>query len=422
MIKFGRYAAIFLTVLLCGYALLLIAGLIPQSSVMKNIQLSAGQLSAEGYGTQLLVRNDETYQLDNFTETRILLSSLYMDVQRTPQSVLINPTYEGDDVPIEAIQDVAEDGEAPQADTYFAEKVIGLRGVVRILLSVMNIRQIRRLIMWCMTLLMMANALMLRRQFSALMSGLFVVSILCVNPVVIMSSIQYSCCFLIAMTAMLIMPYADRFRKYTAGMLFFIIGAVTQFLDYNTVPLITFGLPMLTLLLAKQRDGKYLRFGESLAFTGKCFLNWFLAYALLWIAKLGITELLTDFSVFSTAVDSLLHAITPRTFAEPFRAVWAGMRNVITIESAVSALGLLILWPFFLDLRPQRKLGWQQSGIYLVIAALPILWTMVASRAMLANAYYQYRVMVVCIFGACCFYAKPTHYLVKYKDSAYNRS
>ena len=347
-----------------------------------------------------------------------MLSSLYMDTQRMPASVLVNPTYEGEDVPIEAIQAVAEDGAAPEADTYFASSVMGFRGIVRILLSVMNIRQIRRLIMWCVILLLAANALMLRRQFSALLAGLFVVSILCVNPVVVMSSIQYSCCFLIAMTAMLFMPYVDRFKKYTAGMLFFILGAVTQFLDYDTVPVITFGLPMLVLLLVKQRDGKYLGFGESLAFTGKCFGNWLLAYALLWLVKLGMTELFTGFFAFPEAFNKLLHAVTPRTFIEPFRAAWACVRNVITIESAVSALGMVVLWPFLLDLRPQRKLGWQQSWIYLVLAAVPLLWAMIGSRAMLQNAYYQYRMMAMCIFGACCFYAKPTHYLAKFKGPA----
>lgn len=418
MQKFGRYAAIFFTILLCGYALLYLAGLIPQASVLKNVQLSAGQLSAEGYGTQLLVRNDETYQLDNYTETRILLSSLYMDTQKTPQAVLINPTYEGDNVPIEAIEAVAEEGKTIPADTYHAEKVMGFRAIVRILLSMMNIRQIRRLIMWCVILLIALNALTLRRQFSALIAVLFTVSILCVNPVVIMSSIQYSCCFLIALCATLVMPYADRLKKLTAGMLFFILGAVTQFLDYYTVPVITFALPMLVLMLTKQRDGKYLRFSEAVGFSAKCFANWLGAYALVWLTKLAMTDLFTDFSAFPAAFDGLLHAVTPRAFGEPFRAAWACIRNTVTIESAVCVLVFVVLWPFLLDLRPARSQGFRESGIYLVLAAVPLLWAMATCRAVLGNAYYQYRLMAACIFGVCCFYAKPTHSLEKFREPA----
>lgn len=416
MKTFWRYFVALLLILGLGCTFLLLTGLISQDAVFSNIQLSAGQLQQEGYNTELLVRNDETYQLDNFTEARILMMSLYMNARHSPATVLICPTYEGDDVPIEALLDIADTGVQTPADTYFPAEVNGIRGVIRLLLAVMNLRQIRRLVMWVVLLLVVANVITLRRQFSSLIAILFAVSFLCMNPVVVMSSIQYSACFIIAMVAMLCMPYVGRWKKYTPCFVFFLIGGLTQFFDVYTYPIITFGLPMLVLLMTCQRDGSYLRFLDSLKFVGRCLGTWLIAYGAVWLAKVGLTNLLTDFDAWGAGMGMLAGELTIASLAAPFQAVYATVRNVVTIESAVCLILLMVAWSFFLDLRPQRKAGWQQAWIYLVVAALPLITIMGKADHTLTHAYYEYRSLVVMLFGLCCFYCKPTKYLEKYKN------
>ncbi len=412
--KIGLYAKIVLWLLIGGYAILFLAGLIPQREVADSVQLSASQLAEEGYTPVLLIRSDESYQLDNFTETRILLESLYMDTRTKPQYIFINPTYEGNGKPIEAINSVAESGEFPEPDTYFVQKHMGFRAVIRPLLAFMNLRQIRRLIMWGILLLFVANAINIRERCGTLIALLFTASFLSVNPIAVMSSMQYACCFLIAFAAMLILPRVIKKQRITEPMAFFIIGALTQYFDIYTTPLITFGMPFLISLLVKQQDGDLLTFRADIMFLVKCLGAWLSAYVFMWLANIAVVEIATDFSAWRLAMQALTETIgfgNPE--AQPLLALSAGITNLITIECTLCLIGFIIAWPFMMDTRAKRATGYKQGRIFLIVGLLPLIWCMAGANSMLHNAYYQYRVLIVTIFAALCFYAKPTQYLEK---------
>ncbi len=412
MRQIGKYIGWFLTLFLGGFVLLLLTGLCRPHAWANNLQLSASQFQTEGYRSDFLIQRDETYQLDNYTEAEILLESIYMDVSSDPGSILTNPIHEGNHELIEIMEEIADQEELLPLDAHHPEVIMGFRAPVRLLLGVMNIRQIRRLIMWVVMILFAANMIMLRREFSSLVSLLFAFSFLSVNPIAVMSSIQYSCCFILAFLGMLGVAYLRKVPM-KAPLLFFIIGGLTQYFDYYTVPLLTFGLPMLVLLMIEQREGRSLSFLEALAFTGKCFGSWFLCYVLMWIGKQALTDSMTHLNAWQIGF-KWLGSIVSADFAGRFVAVGSALLNLISIESAICTIAFLIFWPFLLDLRPQRKAGWQQSRIYLMIAILPLIWSFITAGSMLKNTYYEYRVFCMMLMAIGCFYAKPTHYVAKY--------
>ena len=412
--KVGLYLKIILWLLIGGYAALYLAGLIPQAAVNKSVQLSASQLEEEGYAPVLLIRSDESYKLDNFTETRILLESLYMDTRTKPQAIFINPTYEGGGKPIEAINAVADSGAFPEPDSYFVQKHMGFRAVIRPLLSLMNLRQIRRLIMWGVLLLFVANAINIRERCGTLIALLFTASFLSINPIAVMSSMQYACCFLLAFAAMLLLPRVIRRQRLTEPMAFFIIGALTQYFDIYTTPLITFGMPFLISLLVKQQDGDLLTFQADIFFLVKCLGAWLSAYVFMWVANIAVVEIATDFPAWRLAIADLAECVgVGNKDAQPLLALSAGITNLITIECTLCLIGFIIAWPFMMDTRKKRATGYRQGRIFLIVALLPLIWCMVGANSMLKNAYYQYRMLIVTIFAALCFYAKPTQYLEK---------
>ena len=412
MRQIGKYIGWFFTLFLGGFVLLLLTGLARPHAWANNLQLSASQFMAEGYRSDLLIQRDETYQLDNYTEAQILLESVYMDVSSDPGSILTNPIHEGNKELIEIMETIADEEELLPMDAHHPEVIMGFRAPVRLLLGVMNIRQIRRLIMWIVMILFAANMIMLRREFSSLVSLLFAFSFLSVNPIAVMSSIQYSCCFIIAFLGMLGVAYLRKVPM-TAPLLFFIIGGVTQFFDYYTVPLLTFGLPILVLMMLEQRDGRYLSFKDSVIFTGKCFGSWFLCYALMWVGKQILADSMTHLNAWQIGM-KWLESIVSAGFTDRFVAVGGALLNLISIESALCTLAFLVFWPFLMDLRPQRKAGWEQSRIYLVIAAFPLIWSFIAAGSLLQNTYYEYRVFCVMLMAVGCFYVKPTHFAAKY--------
>ena len=200
---------------------------------------------------------------------------------------------------------------------------------------------------------------------------------------------------------------------FRSPLLFFIIGGLTQFFDYYTVPLLTFGLPMLVLMMLEQRDGRCLAFRDSVLFAGKCFGTWTLCYVLMWAGKQLLTGCLTDLNAWQIGLN-WIGSIVSADFTGRFVAVGSAVLNLISIESALCVIVFLVFWPFLMDLRPQRKAGWEQSRIYLIIAVLPLIWSFIAAGSLLENTYYEYRVLCVTLMAVGCFYAKPTHYLAKY--------
>lgn len=419
--KVGKFIKIALWLILGGYGLLYLAGLIPQQAVADSVELSASQLAEEGYNPVVLIRSDESYRLDNFTETRILLESLYLDTRTSPQAVYFCPTYDGGGDPIAAINNVSKLGGFPEPDTNFPHMLMGFRAPVRLLLTFMNLRQIRRLLMWGVLLLFTANVLNIKKRSGTLIALLFTAAFLSVNPLIVMSSMQYACCFFIAFTAMLLMPRLEKW-KLTEPMFFFLIGGLTQYFDTYTTPLVTFGLPMLWMLLVKQQSGQLQSFGEDLLCVAKCFGAWLGAYAMMWLVNIGVVALASDYDVWHIAWRAFGAGTGFGTRrADALLALSAGLTNLVTIECALCLVGFIVAWPFMMDTRAKRKTGYRQGRIFLIVALLPVLWCIVAPNTLLENSYYQYRMLIVTIFGLLCFYAKPTQYMEKNMLNPYNR-
>ncbi len=417
----GMYIKIVLWLIIGGYGLLYLVGLIPQQAVADSVQLSASQLVEEGYNPVVLVRSDESYRLDNFTETRILLESMYLNSRTNPKSVFLCPTYDGGNDPIKAIHNVSELGGFPDPDTYFPHMIMGFRALIRPLLAFMNLRQIRRLLMWAVVLLFTANVVNIKKRSGTLIAFLFAAAFLSVNPILVMSSIQYSCCFLIAFSVMLLTPYIHRF-KLTEPMLFFLVGGLTQYFDIYTTPLITFGLPMLWMLLIKQQDGDLQSFHDDVMCVVKCFSAWLGAYVLMWLANMGLVALFTDFAVWPLAMEALGTALGIGVArVNILDALSAIFTNLVTIECALCLVGFIIAWPFMMDTRAKRATGYRQGRIFLLVALLPVLWCVISANSTYFNAYYQYRTLMVSIFGVLCFYAKPTQYMEKNMQNPYHK-
>ena len=142
----------------------------------------------------------------------------------------------------------------------------------------------------------------------------------------------------------------------------------------------------------------------------------------MWLVNIGVVALFTDFDVWAMAVEALASGVgfgAERVNA--FTALSAGLTNLVTIECMLCLVGFLIAWPFMMDTRAKRATGYRQGRIFLLVALFPIVWCLIAANSMLENAYYQYRVLIVTIFGVLCFYAKPTQYMEKNMQNPYHR-
>ena len=108
------------------------------------------------------------------------------------------------------------------------------------------------------------------------------------------------------------------------------VGMITMYFDFYTVPLITFGLPMIYLCLMFLEREKPIRIKWVL----KRFAAWMAGYGLMWIAKLTLTSALTP-------VNALVQGFG--AFAERVGIQKEeSLTNYYSVETASKAVGEVI--------------------------------------------------------------------------------
>lgn len=406
-----RYVLAFLIIVAVACALLYAAGLVPQAALKQHMLETMDQLNIEGVNPGVLYAGHPRSSLDNYSESRILLHSYYMDTKSSAVAVLTNPGWEPanfnkDTLFSEMRAAVASDA---SPNLTYTRYWMGFRAVVRPLLLLMNYMDARQLIQWTFLLLLGAVVLQLYRRTNSFWIALgFVFAMSQLNPIVISGCFQYSACFLVAMVGMLV-ALSTRFRLGSAQMLCFVLGAATQYFDFYTAPILTFGLPMLALLLRKQYDpADDFRLGKTSRLVMTAFAAWMAAYLAMWLAKLTLTAVLTGENAFIDAFERV------RAWVFEPAAGGAGA-SMIPLALFYCAINLVDLVPLVLEgamligygirilrIRPKRRV-WREQLVYLLVALLPLLWIAAAAKPAYDHMYFQYRGLGVSLFAGILF-------------------
>lgn len=406
-----RYVLAFLIIVAVACALLYAAGLVPQAALKQHMLETMDQLNTEGVNPGVLYAGHPRSSLDNYSESRILLHSYCMDTKSSAAAILLNPGWEPENFNKETLFSEMRAAVASDAspNLTYTRYWMGFRAIVRPLMLLMNYMDMRQLIQWTFLLLLGAVTLQLYRKTNSFWIALgFVFAISQLNPVVISGCFQFSACFIIALIGMLV-SLTGRFRTYSAQMLCFILGAATQYFDFYTAPILTFGLPMLALLLRNQHDPAddfRLRKTTRLVFTA--FAAWGAAYLAMWLAKLALTTAFTNENAFIEAFARL------RAWVFEPASGGAGA-SMIPLALFYCAINLVDLVPLILEgalligygirvirKRPQKRV-WREQLVYLLVALLPLLWIAAAAKPAYDHMYFQYRGLGVTLYAGILF-------------------
>ena len=200
-------------------------------------------------------------------------------------------------------------------------------------------------------------------------------------------------------------------------MYFFILGAVTQFFDFYTTPILTFGFPMLVLLLIKQQEDSQLSAKQMFRLSGRGFAGWFAGYVLMWIGKLSLTTIFTEYNAlsdgFSSARDRIFSSNGNVDGSFIYRiglVIWRVFIRVFDkpIYILVAAIGTFVVWLFLFVMRKKTKKDVESSAVYLAVACLPLIWFVAVSGPSLQASWFQYRGMGVFLFGVLLFVIQST--------------
>lgn len=400
---FFRCTVAFLLLVALGVSLLFACGLLPQERIEENYLLSIDEIEREWSDSNILRSTWGSYKLDDWSEVIILSLSTYMDTASHPESVLKNSYPLEDDYTIQDARDTVENHE--EADVFYVRYWHGFRTYVRALLSVMDYGTMRTLIMWTFFLLMAASALMLAFQTRSVWPPmLFTAAILFVNPVVASAMFQYSICFVLAFIGMLFVPrWLSHPKRATLG--FFILGMATQYFDFYTTPLLTFGLPLLALSICQCYTEDPPKAKTLLLQMLKLFGVWFCAYVLMWIAKLSLSTLFTSENAFASAWGSAAVRLgiekSPDLLFryDKLAAILSAFKHLFDRPMFLLFLIVCTAAAVVLALFRTNRASYARGAVMLLIAAFPVLWTLVATQPMYMHAHFQYRILAITMLG-----------------------
>lgn len=392
-----RHSAAFLITVLLAVALLLLGACLPQTPIDRHVRTSAEIMVQEG---DYPVMADKSFAsiLDYVTDALILMESKSTSIAE-PDTIFTNPQFqypqEEDSTVLDLYQYSVDPDPAPTK--YYVHYWMGFRPVMRLLLCFFDYYQILRYTAVAFFVLLAAVMCSVANRAGTRTAFLFALSIIFIRPHVAAVSLQFSCCFFLAFLAMLLVPRIHRNPGWES--LFFLeLGILTQYFDFYTTPILTFALPMTYLYILRYQSGEKC----SCLHVLKEFGIWFAAYVLMWLAKLTLTSLFTPVNALAQGFASFSGRIGIQKVSgmESYYNPIAALRSVfvslysdpagkLVLFAAVAVTFILLLVRFLRDKHQMIELlnHWQ----LLLIAALPVIWFIVAAQPTANHHWFQYR-------------------------------
>ncbi|MEG0513146.1 MAG: hypothetical protein RR653_10585 [Clostridia bacterium] len=397
---------------LVGFTLLVAAFALPVDAMERNVLLSIPTLDGS-WGTgeeayEQLLKGYATTQLDNTTDALMLLTAIHRSNESLITQAVNVYTYSGTNPrAYPTLLEYAQTGAEGMRDTAISWYWLGYLVLLKPLLMVFTYMDLRMLNMLLQGLLLIGILVFLQKRGLSRYVLPFGLSLVCLTPMVLPFSFQFSTMFYISAIAMLLLLYKTHWVLNRLGdaAFFLLIGMSTAYFDFLTYPIASFGIPFLLLLLLKQDDKPRALWRMLL----RCGAAWSLGYGGMWVSKWLLTALLSNEPI----LDTLLAKITERTsLVDTTLSLHFTRMDVLKANFAVFAkkpylllgAGTLLCYAIAYGKRrsARRALSPALALLFLCVAFLPIAWYLLFSNHSFNHAFFTSRTLWVSAFSILC--------------------
>lgn len=385
---FVRYAVLFLLLVASYFIFAVFSAFLPDRAIHRHVNEAAASLYVAGNYPKVLI-NEETCQMDNFTDALILNQIYSIDRHQPVRSAMKMTRWQ------------AEPGVDQTGSLYW--KTLGATELqsedynhywhgstflYRFLLMFFLFSQMK-LLMYITVLLLMFFFFRSYYPLAGLWNSLaFLLSWLLVYGFVMPASLQFFPILAISLLASLLVV---RFRKNpeALGMVFFVAASLSAYFDLLTVPLLSFGWPFAVWLTLPDKKTLTLQNGlRNMLVWG---LLWIAGYALTFLAKWFLGAVIIGFGVLPGAFEAGLYRVGAEDFSR-----WDGIKENVKMLPYII---LLLVTLVFLAVRLLRSRGsfGVRDILLLLTALLPYLWYFVLSNHSYQHFWFTYRLQAVTI-------------------------
>lgn len=418
-----KYVATFLGLIMFFVITLTSVAAIPTKLIKENVKESATTLCKETeYYTKQYFNKLMLY--DNYADAIMINNAYSMDPAEPLYSALIiRRNY----IPGETIEILPEETGNPTRLIFETDNLMNVVEGKRIiakqyprywhgyliflkpLLILFNYSQIRILQLILIIILTAILIYLIYKKIGIIQAIIFLLGFMIVDLQYIYRCLEYTPIFIVMLGVSIFMIISEK-RIKDKGIIFFVAGMLACFFDFLTAPTITLGIPLIIYFLLKQKEEK-LTIKEILKiFLVNC-LKWFLGYALTWVTKFLLVDIIYNKGLLATGFQQVIHRTLGNTSVFKLSYFSSLMKNFRECSIWIFATFCIIQIIFYIykeiknkgivKTKNKAKKNIKNEIIlpYILISIIPLLWYLVLQEHSIRHCFFTYRATSVFWIG-----------------------
>ena len=314
-IDFLKLFGVFLIMIVLFFSLTVLTYLLPKDKIKHNAAFAVTNFNAEKasyakYSPFFEVDGalHDSVKLDNYTDTLILgVAVANIDENLNIfEKAIYNFKYKEASVGAEKRYEQIFT-ENRKADAEYIRYWFGNLTVIKPLLVFLSYQSIRYLNMLLIFTLLFFAVYLIAKKINIKYALAYFISMLLCQIFIIPMSLQFTPVFLITLISsiVILLLYKKKYFNKLLPYMFLLIGGLTAFFDLLTVPLLTFGFPMILVMLLRNKYEKC-TFKENLLLLIKLGAIWCVSYGMTYLAKWIIASIILGQNEIANAWEQFL--------------------------------------------------------------------------------------------------------------------
>ena len=398
-------------ILLCG-----VYALPAEGNVFQNVQASTRMFEKEGepfswsYGSISGV-------LDNVTDSVMIRKAIFPGTGNILADVLQNPGHTYNETnPVKALlKELSHENEGMVVQNY-GRYWHGYLLYLKPLLFFGTVGQIRLLNGMIQFLLAFYLFMLIGEKLGEKVQWAFLFTYLSLNPISLAMSFQYSSMsYMMMLTSLWVLRHENQLVKNSRCIYIFTAAGIgTAFFDFLTYPLVSYGIPMVLLLLLLDKSQQLKDKWSGIAITIRCGLAWAFGYGGMYLAKWFLLWRFIGYGAFQEAVGQAVYRMSDSITES--EAVWGHASSCSILEVIVLNVAAMMQNPVcwlllaFLIIGmgqyfyKSRKNGRNKNKLPLrnalgLVALSPFVWYSALTNHSFLHFWFTFRELSIFIFA-----------------------
>mgnify|MGYP003304391137 CR=1 FL=1 len=279
----------------------------------------------------------------------------------------------------------------------------GYLTILRPLLCLANYETIMFLSMLIFLSLLICVTILTYKKIGAFPAMALILACVSVDLLVVVKSINEILCFDLALIYSIFILIKKQ-KDNNISLAFFVFGSITNFLDLFTNPIVTYGIPIMIYFLVLLKDEK-INLKKVLYIFFKTSISWVLGYALTWMSKWVITDVILNRNVIKNGIEQVLFRsivnssdknVNIKNFLE--RIILFFSLDYIIILIGVITLIIIFNIKKIKDVS-KKSINKKVSIItYFIGILIPVVWYIVLSQHSIIHLFFTYRNLIIFVF------------------------